>query len=103
MQDFINFVRRIASRIAEHVKECVAMLRESCCLWNKGDKVRELYEPVLQSHEKQAAKEFLHHMETGERVLCAFIYRQTDRHTHTRGFTRARYALQVQGRGLLCC
>ncbi|XP_018412438.1 PREDICTED: vacuolar protein 8-like [Nanorana parkeri] len=65
IQDFVNFVRRLSSRIVEHIKECMAMLSECCCLNSKGSKVRQLYEPVLQSHEKQAAQEFLNHMETG--------------------------------------
>ncbi|KAM5163026.1 uncharacterized protein ACMZJ9_005852 [Mantella aurantiaca] len=64
MHDFLNFVRRVSCRIMEHLKECMAKLRECCCLTRRS-KVRELYEPVLQNHEKQAAQEFLNHMETG--------------------------------------
>ncbi|XP_044148302.1 vacuolar protein 8-like [Bufo gargarizans] len=65
VQDFVNFVRRLASRVVEHIKECVALLGECCCLNPRGSKVKQLYEPVLQNHEKQAAQEFLNHMETG--------------------------------------
>lgn len=64
-QDFVNFVRRLSSRIVEHIKECMAILRDCCCFNRKGPSVKELYQPVLQNHEKQAAQEFLNHMETG--------------------------------------
>ncbi|KAM4771669.1 uncharacterized protein WCC33_003450 isoform 2-T2 [Rhinophrynus dorsalis] len=65
MQDILNFVRRMSSRLVEQIKECMLLISECCCLKNKGSKVRQLYEPVLQNHEKQAAQEFLNHMETG--------------------------------------
>ncbi|XP_072265045.1 uncharacterized protein [Pyxicephalus adspersus] len=65
IQDFVNFVRRLSSRIGEHIKEGIAVLSECCCWNQKGSKVRQLYDPVLQNHEKQAAQEFLNHMESG--------------------------------------
>ncbi|MEE6475769.1 hypothetical protein FKM82_010856 [Ascaphus truei] len=65
LQDFVNFVRSMSSRIVQQIKECVVLLSECCCMKPKGSKVRQLYEPVLQNHEKQAAQEFLDHMESG--------------------------------------
>ncbi|XP_077145416.1 uncharacterized protein LOC143807593 [Ranitomeya variabilis] len=65
LQDFVNFIRRVSSSIMEHMKECVAILTECCCLRSRKSKVKQLYEPVLQSYERQAALEFLNHMETG--------------------------------------
>ncbi|XP_063773477.1 uncharacterized protein LOC134909951 [Pseudophryne corroboree] len=65
IQDFVNFVKRLSSRIVDHIKEYMALISECCCLNPGGSKVRQLYEPVLQNHEKQAAQEFLNHMETG--------------------------------------
>ncbi|KAM4040961.1 uncharacterized protein ACNLHF_012186 [Anomaloglossus baeobatrachus] len=65
LQDFVNFVRRVSSCIMEHIKEFVDLLTECCCMRSRKAKVKQLYEPVLLSHEKQAALEFLQHMETG--------------------------------------
>ncbi|KAM4693923.1 uncharacterized protein O3C94_004410 [Discoglossus pictus] len=65
MQDFMNFVKRVSSRIVQQIKECMLRISECCCLNPKGSKVRQLYEPVLQNHEKQAAQEFLNHVEAG--------------------------------------
>ncbi|XP_075059266.1 uncharacterized protein LOC142144389 isoform X2 [Mixophyes fleayi] len=65
VQDFVNFVKRLSSRILDNIKECAAVIREGCCFNTNASKVRQLYEPVLENHEKQAAQEFLNHMETG--------------------------------------
>ncbi|KAM9315955.1 uncharacterized protein PAF06_006920 [Gastrophryne carolinensis] len=65
LQDFLSFVRRVSGRIVEHIKECMALLSQCCCLRQKRPELRQLYEPVLLSHEKRAAQEFLTHMETG--------------------------------------
>ncbi|XP_053566866.1 uncharacterized protein LOC128656756 [Bombina bombina] len=65
MQDFVNFVKRLSSRLVQQIKECIILISECCCLKPKRSKVRQLYEPVLQNHEKQAAQEFLNHMEAG--------------------------------------
>ncbi|OCT78021.1 hypothetical protein XELAEV_18029117mg [Xenopus laevis] len=65
LQDIVSFAKRLSSRIVEQIKECIMLVRECCCMKPKGFKVRQLYEPVIQNHEKQAAQEFLNHMETG--------------------------------------
>eukprot|EP00079_Xenopus_tropicalis_P035996 XP_017949767.1 PREDICTED: vacuolar protein 8-like isoform X3 [Xenopus tropicalis] len=63
--DIVNFVKRLSSRIVERIKECMVLVRECCCMKPKSFKVRHLYEPVLPNHEKQAAQEFLNHLEAG--------------------------------------
>ncbi|KAG8582845.1 hypothetical protein GDO81_008202 [Engystomops pustulosus] len=65
LQDFGNFVRSTASRVAERIKELAAELRECCCLTSRKTKVKQLYEPVLPQHEREAAEEFLKHLEIG--------------------------------------
>ncbi|KAM8947862.1 uncharacterized protein RCH25_050916 [Pelodytes ibericus] len=65
VQDFVRFVRSLSSRIVERIKECMVLLSECCCMRSRSSKLRPLYEPVLQNHEKQAAQEFLNHMEAG--------------------------------------
>ncbi|XP_053315268.1 uncharacterized protein LOC128483199 [Spea bombifrons] len=65
LQDFVSFVKSLSSRIVERIKECMILLSECCCLKTRSRKVRQLYEPVLQNHEKVAAQEFLNHMEAG--------------------------------------
>ncbi|KAM3932654.1 uncharacterized protein RB166_005664 [Leptodactylus fuscus] len=65
LQDFVNCVRRLSAAIMEHLKECLSALSECCCLNRRRSRVRQLYEPVLLSHERKAAQEFLKHMETG--------------------------------------
>ncbi|CAH2250420.1 vacuolar 8-like isoform X1 [Pelobates cultripes] len=64
MHDFVSFVKRLSTRIVEKIQECVVRLNE-CCFMSRKTRVRQLYEPVLQKHERQAAQDFLDHMEAG--------------------------------------
>lgn len=50
------------------------MISECSCLKRNGSEARQLYQPVLQPHEKETAQEFLQHIETGEEsnFFCAF-------------------------------
>ncbi|KAG8444443.1 hypothetical protein GDO86_009574 [Hymenochirus boettgeri] len=65
MRDLVNFVKRLSCRIVEQIKECMVLISQCCCMKGKRSTARKLYEPVLQNHERQAAQEFLNHMESG--------------------------------------
>ncbi|KYO19063.1 uncharacterized protein LOC102558480 isoform X2 [Alligator mississippiensis] len=65
LQDFVSFVKRMSSSLVQRIKECLVMISECSCLKRNGSEARQLYQPVLQPHEKETAQEFLQHIETG--------------------------------------
>ncbi|XP_030054364.1 vacuolar protein 8 [Microcaecilia unicolor] len=65
LQDFVNFIRRVSSGLVQQIKQCLLQLSECCCCRRRKFDVRQLYRPVLEQHEKEAAQEFLRHIETG--------------------------------------
>nr|XP_006123909.2 vacuolar protein 8-like [Pelodiscus sinensis] len=65
LQDFVSLVKRIASSLIQNIKEYLILISKCSCLKQKGSESRQLYNPVLQPHEKETAREFLQHIETG--------------------------------------
>nr|XP_033792676.1 vacuolar protein 8-like isoform X2 [Geotrypetes seraphini] len=65
LQDFVNFIRKVSSGLVLHIKQCLLQLSECCCFRRRKYDVRQLYRPVLEQHEKEAAQEFLRYIETG--------------------------------------
>ncbi|KAH1173521.1 vacuolar protein 8-like [Mauremys mutica] len=65
LQDFVSLVKRMSSSLIQNIKEYLILISECSCLKRKTSEARQLYKPVLQPHEKEMAREFLQHIETG--------------------------------------
>ncbi|XP_069462860.1 uncharacterized protein [Ambystoma mexicanum] len=65
VQELLSQVRELCSGLGHRVREILKRLCECCCLW-QGAPSRKggLYGPVLQQHEKRAARDFLRHLES---------------------------------------
>jgi len=72
LRDFMAFVQRMSSDLVHCIKECLTLLSKCSCLKQNGSKARQLYQPILQPHERATAQEFLQHIETGKRA-CLFL------------------------------
>ncbi|KAJ1154783.1 hypothetical protein NDU88_007526 [Pleurodeles waltl] len=68
LRELLCRLSELCSNWAYKARELLARICECCCLW-PGARTRNgsLYRPVLQQHEKRAAREFLRHLEKGER------------------------------------
>ncbi|KAM9155943.1 uncharacterized protein ACDP82_004217 [Pangshura tecta] len=65
LQDFMSLVKRMSSSLIQNIKEYLILISECSCLKRKTSEARQLYKPVLQPHEKEMARKFLQHIETG--------------------------------------
>ncbi|XP_029766910.1 vacuolar protein 8-like [Terrapene carolina triunguis] len=65
LQDFVSLVKRMSSSLIQNIKEYLILISECSCLKRKTSEARQLYKPVLLPHEKEMAREFLQHIETG--------------------------------------
>ncbi|XP_065256458.1 uncharacterized protein LOC135875518 [Emys orbicularis] len=65
LQDFVSLVKRMSSGLIQNIKEYLILISECSCLKRKTSEARQLYKPVLLPHEKEIAREFLQHIETG--------------------------------------
>ncbi|RMC12826.1 hypothetical protein DUI87_10351 [Hirundo rustica rustica] len=64
LRDFIGFVQRMSSDLVQGIKECLTLISKCSCLKQNSSKNRQLYQPILQPHERVTAQEFLQHIET---------------------------------------
>ncbi|XP_069090766.1 uncharacterized protein [Pleurodeles waltl] len=64
LRELLCRLSELCSNWAYKARELLARICECCCLW-PGARTRNgsLYRPVLQQHEKRAAREFLRHLE----------------------------------------
>ncbi|XP_063185587.1 uncharacterized protein LOC134513206 isoform X3 [Chroicocephalus ridibundus] len=65
LQGFVAFVQRMSSELVHCIKECLTLISKCSCLKQNSSKVRQLYKPILQPHERVTAQEFLQHIEAG--------------------------------------
>ncbi|KAM8809258.1 uncharacterized protein ACNFOS_000684 [Eudromia elegans] len=65
LRDFAALVQRTAAELLHGIKECLVLIGNCSCLKPRASKGRQLYQPVLQPHERVTAQEFLQHIEAG--------------------------------------
>ncbi|XP_062896508.1 uncharacterized protein LOC134342382 [Mobula hypostoma] len=63
LRDFMEMIERAAEELLEKIKEFFQKIQSCSCLKRKRSEPDRLYKPVLQLHEKEAAQEFLQHIE----------------------------------------
>ncbi|XP_074846601.1 uncharacterized protein LOC142011298 [Carettochelys insculpta] len=68
LQDFVSLVKRMTSSLLQNIKEYLILISECSCVKQKSSEARQLHRPILQPHEKETAREFLQHIETGFRM-----------------------------------
>ncbi|XP_036398070.1 vacuolar protein 8-like [Megalops cyprinoides] len=65
LEDFVALVRRASRELVRKIEECVKAIAQCCCLKRRTTASRTFYRPLVQEHERQAARELLQHLDTG--------------------------------------
>ncbi|KAJ8399447.1 hypothetical protein AAFF_G00411590 [Aldrovandia affinis] len=65
VEDFVTYVQRVSSNLVEKIKECVKAIAHCCCLRKKTTAPRTFVQPLVQEHERRAARELLQHLDAG--------------------------------------
>ncbi|XP_051880900.1 uncharacterized protein LOC127575229 [Pristis pectinata] len=63
LKDFMEMIARAAEDLLDKIKEFFKKIQCCSCLKRKRTESDHLYKPVLRQHEKEAAQEFLQHIE----------------------------------------
>uniref|UniRef100_A0A8C4SQR9 Vacuolar protein 8 n=1 Tax=Erpetoichthys calabaricus TaxID=27687 RepID=A0A8C4SQR9_ERPCA len=66
LKDVVALVQRASARIVQRIRDCIASLTRCPCLKKDKGNLGKDREPVLQRHEREAAQEFLQHLDTGK-------------------------------------
>ncbi|XP_028676746.2 uncharacterized protein LOC114666167 [Erpetoichthys calabaricus] len=64
LKDVVALVQRASARIVQRIRDCIASLTRCPCLKKDKGNLGKDREPVLQRHEREAAQEFLQHLDT---------------------------------------
>ncbi|XP_067882211.1 uncharacterized protein [Heterodontus francisci] len=63
LKNFVELIQRASENILQIIKDFFESIQSCSCLKRKKPEPNRLYKPVLQQHEKEAAQEFLQHIE----------------------------------------
>ncbi|XP_060676544.1 uncharacterized protein LOC132805468 [Hemiscyllium ocellatum] len=63
LKNFMELIRRASENLLQKIKDFFASIQNCCCLKRNKPESKRFYKPVLQQHEKEAAQQFLQHLE----------------------------------------
>ncbi|XP_043542008.1 vacuolar protein 8-like isoform X2 [Chiloscyllium plagiosum] len=63
LKNFMELIQRASENLLQKIKYFFASIQHCCCLKRNKPESKRFYKPVLQQHEKEAAQQFLQHVE----------------------------------------
>ncbi|XP_048453196.1 vacuolar protein 8-like isoform X1 [Rhincodon typus] len=69
LKNFMELIRRASENLLQKIKDFFTSIQCCCCLKRNKPESNRFYKPVLQQHEKEAAQQFLQHVEEESKMI----------------------------------